>query len=285
MGNYACANKGTFYSIHLLSFSGAEEAKAKVKEFNDLGYNAFYRQETVDGKPTVFNVYIEKYQSMPEAEKEANILKELGLISDYDIREIIEKPKSNLKNAKLVSKNNKQDVKGYYLKVSSLKEKANAEDVVKTLLDAGFHAFYNYENIKGKGEWYRVYLDEYQSKEDAERDAKKLMGLGIISGYEIKRTTGKIQRSEIIQKDEKKIYSLHVSSYKESSHADEDIGRLTESGLKVFSVKTEISGEQWFRVYVGEFPEEKEARKTGAELVKKGVISYFKPMLIDKTSE
>jgi cell division septation protein DedD len=293
MGNYACPDEGTTFSIHLLSFKSVEEAKAKVKEFKDLGNNAFYKQEITDDKTTVYNVYIERFRSRAEAEKEAKILKELDLISDYDIREITEKAKSNpsgdSRKTPEKTKNNaaavKPEVKGYYLKVSSLKEKANAEEMVIALQNAGYHAFYNYESIKGKGDWYRVYLDEYQSKEDAEKDAKKLIESGIISGYEIKRATGKVQPSEIIQKDENKIYSLHVASYKDSVHADEDVRRLTEYGLKAISVNTEISGEQWFRVYIGEFSNEKEAREKGAELRDKGTISYFKPFLIDKTGK
>lgn len=285
MRNCAFASESTDYSIHLFSFKGLEEAKAKVKEFNDLGYNAFYKQETTDGKADAYNVYIERFKSRAEAEKEADILKELGLISDYDIHGIIIKPKSVSKNEKQESKPVKQDAKSYYLKVGSLKEKANAEAIVKTLRDAGYHAFFNYETVKETGEWYKVYIDEYQSKADAERDAKKLVEAGIISGYEIKRATEKLGNAETKQKDINKIYSLHVASYKESSHADDDVFRLSGLGLKAFSRKTEVSGEQWFRVYVGEFSEEKGAREKGSELAGKGVITYFKPVLIDKISE
>jgi len=283
--NFAFPSEQPVYSIHLFSFKGVEEAKAKVKEFNELGYNAFYKQETADGKADVYNVYIERFKSRTEAEKEAKILNELALISDYDIREIIEKPKSIPKKEKQELKTNKNNVKSYYLKVSSLKEKANAEDAVKKLQDAGYNAFYNYETVKGTGEWYRVYIDEYKSKADAQKAAKKLMESGIIAGYEIKRTTEKIRAAETIQKDIKKIYSLHVASYKESSHADDDILRLSGLGIKAFVVKTELTGEQWFRVYVGEYSEEKDARKSGAELVEKGVITYFKPILMDKPVE
>jgi|WetSurSiteA1Bulk_404760.scaffolds.fasta_scaffold43572_2 cell division septation protein DedD len=285
VGNCAFAGEATDYSIHLFSFKGLEEAKAKVEEFNELGYNAFYKQETTDGKADVYNVYIERFKSRAEAEKEADILKELGLISDYDIHGIIIKPKSVPKNERQESKPVKQDAKSYHLKVGSLREKANAEAIVKTLRDAGYHAFFNYETVKETGEWYRVYIDEYKSKADAERDAKKLVEAGIISGYEIKRTTENIRTAETKKKDENKIYSLHVASYREISHADDDVLRLSGLGLKAFSRKTEVSGEQWFRVYVGEYSEDKEARETGTELAGKGVITYFKPVLIDKISE
>ena len=111
------------------------------------------------------------------------------------------------------------------------------------------------------------------------------MESGLISGYEIKRATEKIQAAEKKQKDENSVYSLHVASYRDSSNADDDVARLSGLGFKAFSIKTEVPGEQWFHVYVGEFSEETEAGKTGAELAEKGVITYFKPMLIDKKGE
>jgi len=284
-GNYACPAQDSVYSIHLFSCKDREDANAKTMEFNNLGYNAFYRQETANGRADVYNVYIERFPTGAEAEKEANILKELGLISDFDIREIIEKPKSIPKKEKQEPRTAEQAVKRYYLKVGSMKEKSNAEEAVKSLKDAGYHAFYSYETVKGLGDWYRVYVDEYKLKDDAEKDAWKLMESGIISGYEIKRATEKIQPAEIMQKVINRIYSLQIASYREGSHADDDVARLSGFGLKALSVKTDLSGEQWFCVYVGEFSEETEARKTGAELTEKGIITYFKPMIIDKTGE
>jgi cell division septation protein DedD len=316
-GNYAFSDEGKPFSIHLLTFKAVDEAKAKVKEFKNLGYNAFYKQEKTADKEAVYNVYIERYKTMADAEKEAKILKDLNLITDYDVRDISGKAKPDTiagktwksqetgnnivssKSEKTESaknspaskrtgepENNKssagagKDVQGYYLKVSSLRENANAEEVVRTLQNAGYHAFYNYENVKGMGDWYRVYLDGYQSKEDAEKDAKKLKESGIISGYEIKRSIGISLPSETAPKEEKKIYCLNVASYKDSAHADEEVRRLTELGLRAVSKNTEVNGEQWVRVYIGEFSDEKEAGEKGAELIQKGVISYFKPMLI-----
>jgi len=283
--NYAFPDEGSIFSIHLFSFKGVDEARSKVNEFNGLGYDAFYRQETAKDGSDVCNVYIERFNTRSEAEKEADILKKLGLISDYDIREIIGKTEENTKKEKVESAAEKKDIKGYYLQVSSLRQKENAEEIVKRLKDAGYNAFYSYEALKGKGNWYRVYIDEYSSKGDAEKDAKKLMQSGTISGYEIKRATENIFAAEKAQRDETKVYSLHTASYREGSNADSDVLRLSAMGLKAFSVKADISGEQWFRVFVGEFSDENEARKKGDELLSKGIITYFKPMIIGKSDD
>jgi len=321
MDDYAFSAEGTYYSIHLLTFKTVDEARSRVKEFKDRGYNAFYRQEKSADNSAVYNVYIERFNSRQEADKEARIMKELDLISDYDVRDISEKTrddsvrdkqeitetrtlnstatkpdatqkteKKSAVKAETTKKSessgaNSELAKGFYLKVSSLKEKANAEEVVKTLQDAGYHAFYNYENVKGLGDWYRVYIEGYQSRDEAEKDAKKLMGSSLISGYEIKRAAGIVRFSNTIQEEENKIFYLLVESFEDSAHADKEVLRLTELGLKAVSIKADVFGEQWFRVYLGEFSDEKSAREKGDELVQKGVISYAKPMLIDNADE
>ena len=45
--------------------------------------------------------------------------------------------------------------------------------------------------------------------------------------------------------------------------------------------KRTFSG-SWYRVYIGEFNNEAEARKKGMELLDRGLISYFKPIAIDR---
>jgi cell division septation protein DedD len=322
-GHNAFSKEVAIYSIHLFALKTAEEAKIKVKEFKDRGYNAFFREEKPGDKEKVYNVYIERFKTRPEAEKEANILKDLDLIADFDVRDItgksnaevtedkkdkkIEKSGNSISDNKATSiekngddkagsKSGKvegsragtvpgQKVKVYYcLKVSSLKEKANAEEVVNTLQKAGYNAFYKFENVEGKGDWYRVYLDGYQSREAAEKEAKKLTASGIISGYEIKRKMDGIQTPEL-KEDTKKAFFLHVASFKDSAKADEEVRRLTGSGFRAVSNKADVSGEQWFRVYIGEFSTEKEAREKGPALIQQGVITYFKPMLLDKAVE
>jgi cell division septation protein DedD len=324
ISHYAFSKDVAIYSIHLLTLKTVDEAKAKVKEFKDRGYNAFFREEKSGDKEKVYNVYIERFNTRPEAEKEAKILKDLALIEDYDVRDISEKDRPEIiankkdkeieKTINIVSgskpakvEKDKDDKTGakpdrtegskigaapvqknksyYYLKVSSLREKVNAEEAVSTLHKAGYNAFYKFESVAGKGDWYRVYLDGYESRKEAEKDAEKLTASGVISGYEIKREKDSLHPPVFLQEDAKKAYFLHVASFRGSAEADEEVRRLTESGLRVISSKAEVSGEQWFRVYIYEFSTEKEAREKGTEMIQKGVISYFKPMLMDKVVE
>ena len=46
----------------------------------------------------------------------------------------------------------------------------------------------------------------------------------------------------------------------------------------------ELAGGQWFRVYIGKYDTEKEARAAGEALKEKGLVSYFKPLEIDRSA-
>ena len=220
-------------------------------------------------------VYIERYGSKGEAEEEAKVLKELELISDYTIKELEEKTKT-------ATDDGKYNIKGYNLRVSSLKDKANAEKMIDILKNSGHNALYRHETVPGKGKWYRVYIEGYRSKEEAEKEAKKLMESGQISDYVIMGAGEKTPTGSHDRRQDTEFFFLHVNSFKNKINAEKDVQRLKTYGHKAFLVSEEVSGESWFRVYIGSFDNEKIARKVGSELRGKGIISYFKPIEINK---
>ncbi|MDB9823508.1 SPOR domain-containing protein [Deltaproteobacteria bacterium] len=256
----------TFYSINLDSFIDVETATSRVKDLKGLGHNAFYRYENLE-EEGVYRVYIESYDSRSEAENEAAILKDLGLISGYTIQELEKIPGAD---SSLI----KPDKRLYNLQVSSLKEKAHAENIVENLKKSGCSAFYRLETVKDKGEWYRVYITGYESMGEAEKEARRLMESGIISGYSS-------QRIETVNYD-KELYFLHVGSFKEDSNAEQTARALKEKGFNAFYQTEKVAGEDWFRLYIGEFEDEKTARETGSELKEKGIISYYKSLKIKR---
>jgi cell division septation protein DedD len=263
-----------FYSIHLGVYGDVDKAKASVDHLKKLGHNAFYREETNSEKghvTKVYKVYIEQYKSKAEAEKEAGILKELGLISNYTVEAIGEKSKTDLPPTK-------QDIpfeESHPFRIASMREKANAEKMVERFQKSGYRVLYRKEAVKNKGLWYRVYMYGYGTKAEAEKDAKKLLNSGLISGYVFR------QGEKRAKSDQKSVF-LHVSSFKEKENARQTVQSLINKGLKAFMVEEEVSGSNWFRVYIGEFENEAEARKEGQELKEKGIIDYFKPFEIDK---
>ena len=76
---------------------------------------------------------------------------------------------------------------------------------------------------------------------------------------------------------------LHICSFKQKANAEKEVQRLEKHGYKSFLAEEEISGQRWFRVYIGNFKDEQEARKVGSELKRKGLISYFKPTKVDES--
>ena len=74
----------------------------------------------------------------------------------------------------------------YSIQIGAFKELRYASDEVDKLKVAGRHVFYRYENAGSKGKLYRVYVEKYKGKKEAERDAKKLKQQGLIENYIIK---------------------------------------------------------------------------------------------------
>jgi len=172
----------------------------------------------------------------------------------------------------------------YSIQVGALESLENAESMVNNLKNLGHNAFYRYETKKGKGNWYRVYIERFGSRKEAEKEAKVLKNLDLISSYLIRAIEEKTQTAPIDSEDDKKVYYLHVNSFKQKANAEKKVKMLEKHGYKAFFLAEKISGENWFRVYIGEYDNEKGARKIGLELKKRGIISYFKPIAIDKNA-
>lgn len=169
----------------------------------------------------------------------------------------------------------------YSIQVSAYQSEGSASAEVQRLKTLGHKAFFRKEDDKKKTVWYRVYIEVFPSRREAEKEARSLKELGLIAQYIIKPIEVEAQVPPA-SNEKGDVYFLHLSSYKNKENAEADSKTLEERGYKAFVVSEEIKGEEWFRVYVGEFKDEAEARKIGNELKAKGLTDYFKPILINK---
>ena len=80
------------------------------------------------------------------------------------------------------------------------------------------------------------------------------------------------------------VFLLHVSSNREKENAVKEARRLESEGLKAFFVEEDHADGRWFRVYLGKWETEAEARAAGAKLKERGTITYFKPLKIDRAA-
>ncbi|MEE8398359.1 MAG: AMIN domain-containing protein [Desulfobacterales bacterium] len=74
---------------------------------------------------------------------------------------------------------------------------------------------------------------------------------------------------------------LHVGSFSHKGNARKEVQRLGKHDHKSFLVERIVSGQTWFRVYIGHFKDKQEAAQTGREFKKKGLITYYK-VVIDR---
>jgi len=82
---------------------------------------------------------------------------------------------------------------------------------------------------------------------------------------------------------EESIYLIHVSSFRKRTSAQIEISNLSKHGVQAFYRYESVKGKgKWFRVYIGTFKNRQEAREKGVELLRKGIISYYKPRKVDR---
>lgn len=75
---------------------------------------------------------------------------------------------------------------------------------------------------------------------------------------------------------------LHVNSFESESKAYNEIHRLEKHGFNPFYQEKVVSGQLWFRVYLGPFNNKREAIKVGSKLRGKAIISHYKLGKLDR---
>ncbi len=197
----------------------------------------------------------------------------------------------------------------YGIQVAAYRDLDPAVERVNYLKRLGYNAFYHYETVANKGKWYRVYIARFPTRAQAKEEARVLQDLKLIQEYEIRPLQN--GESAPVQvhappedraaepapppkappstrtppaKQEDVVYLLHVSSYRTMEAAAKEAKELEKAGQKAFYVEEDLAGGRWFRVYLGKWETEKEARAAGTALKERGTITYFKPLKIDRAA-
>ena len=192
----------------------------------------------------------------------------------------------------------------YGIQIAAYQDLDHAVERVNYLKRLGYSAFYHYETVHKKGKWYRVYIARFPTRSQAEEEARVLQDLKLIEDYEIRilrngasapakpppakpapaagRKTPPARQPAKSAKRGNMVYLLHVSSYRDKENAVEETQHLKSAGQKAFFVEEDLASGTWFRIYLGKWETEKQARAAGSRLKKQGIITYFKPLEIDR---
>lgn len=226
-------------------------------------------------KHALKHVIVIKKIPMPEPEK---------VLQEVKIAEPVKTPAGakTKENPLLIEPHENDTEKQFYvIQVAAYKSLLNAAKRSINLKNLGHNAFYNCEGIKGKGSLFKVYIALHKSKKEVEEQALTMQKSGLIEDYMIRAMSETSSEKSSDCKLATDIYFLHVSSYKHKENTEEQVQKLKEHVPQVVTILEDVQGESWFRVYMGEFENENTARKFGAKLKEKGLISYFKPVSID----
>jgi len=194
----------------------------------------------------------------------------------------------------------------YGIQIAAYQDLDHAVERVNYLKRLGYSAFYHYETVREKGKWYRVYIARFPTRKQAGEEARVLQDLKLIQDYEIRtlrngasallkpppsgpspavdRKASAAREPADSGKQGKMVYLLHVSSYREKPNAVKETQHLKAGGLKAFFVEEDLASGTWFRIYLGKWDTEALARAEGNRLKKQGIITYFKPLKIERAA-
>jgi hypothetical protein len=80
--------------------------------------------------------------------------------------------------------------RSFTIQIGAFRSLKNAEGRVKALRKMGHRAFFNQVTTPDKGKWYKVYLERYGSREEAEKGVKIFKEQGLISHFLIRAIEG-----------------------------------------------------------------------------------------------
>jgi cell division protein FtsN len=174
------------------------------------------------------------------------------------------------------------DEKGYTIQLGAYQDVHVAQEKVNELKRFGHNVSLVKESTEGNRIWYRIYIEQFSSKEAAEREARVLKELGLISDYIIRY----LSSENGCEKDNKdkvcSAFYLHVGSFKNAENAETLVRTIKKEDQNALKVREEVSGEHWYRVYIGSYEDESEAKRAGSQLKKKGLISGFRTLRMEK---
>jgi cell division septation protein DedD len=226
LAGWASPSMGETYSIQVAADTDKGSAEERAEEMNRLGYRSYVRLETVPGKGDWYRVYVERFGSKSEADREAVSLKSLGLLNECFVRAVKEDfaPAPAPKNT----------------------------DIMPT-------------PPRKKTE-----VGPLRKKEDVAPPAPQKKGVAIPAPHKEWKSASS------------RLHFLHVGSFKERENAAKSVASFGKMGQKAFFVEEGVARDRWFKVYIGEFAEVKDAKKAGADLKERGAVSYFKIIGFDR---
>jgi tetratricopeptide (TPR) repeat protein len=161
-------------------------------EINDQNAEAFYnRARAWHGKGNVEKSLADSRMafSLKPGKKEyqefADSLSEMTASGKLEAKEPLEDSKEPASvSARLV----------YSLHVASFRKLSSAEKEIERLAEEGIDAWWKKTQVPNKGEWFRVYIGEEESKSETEKMGQRLKSSGIIDSFMVYRVEKGISR-------------------------------------------------------------------------------------------
>jgi len=158
----------TPYTVHVSSYRSLTGANTEIKNYMNRGYEAFKILVSLPKIGNMYRVYVGHFRTQAEARNTATNLINQGYTGYARV----------IKLGKPVEREAVQKI-GYFIHVSSFKNKQNAQEEVRVFTRAGYQAKATWVDLKEKGIWYRVFVGPYTSRAHARKVANTIKETGL----------------------------------------------------------------------------------------------------------
>ncbi|MBN1847910.1 MAG: SPOR domain-containing protein [Deltaproteobacteria bacterium] len=172
----------------------------------------------------------------------------------------------------------------YGIQIDEYKDPKGAEDRVNSLKQLGHDAFYRCETTESGEMTCRVFVDQFETRTEAEEEAAFLKKLDLIEDFAIFVIIDKPPEKKPAtkpppvspSKNPSDKYYIQVGSFRIKINADSLIHRLEKAGYKASMKYEAVNGKgNYYRVYISGYASDKDAQNAAQALKKSGIISGY----------
>jgi hypothetical protein len=162
----------------------------------------------------------------------------------------------------------------YSIHVSSCKSVDNALKVVSMITEKGYSAYYRYEDVPGKGLWYRVYAEKSVKDTAGDHIVEGLKEAAISNYLSLRKTNG--QQHQIFGPPTKGGWCLRIGSFMLEQNAVKEAERMQRYRYETLIARIHDGENVWNKVFLLVDGDKSVADMAGEALQDQNIITFFK---------
>jgi capsular exopolysaccharide synthesis family protein len=168
----------------------------------------------------------------------------------------------------------------YTIQVRATQYLGMAKDTVAALKLQGHDAYREMVDLKEKGVWYRIYIGQFASENEARQYIQRKNIAAVYPGWMIYKADKMVVKAPA---PTDRPYGIKVSYTQDFRTAEDAVDALKVEGHEAYSTKVDLQKKGiWYRIFIGPFASENEARQY---IQRKNIAAVYPDWMIYKATD